>query len=339
MLFPSFLLFDTDLNFELTMRILLSLFILICLGCETIIEVDAPEYDSEPVVTSFFSPDTTWSVTLHQSLGANIRQDVTRQYIADATAKIFQGSNMVDNLSYVGKGEYVSTTGVGPAMGVMYTLEVDFPSKPSIEAISMAPLSIEISDYSIESLPPSSDIPPDFTDGLSRYQLRVVFSDRAGPNYYRIGVYRYGFNWYGREDADPDSVYRRMWFDDYSAGWSCGYENDFVFDPLDGSGAAGGESFCDEEFVVTDRFFDGKSYSWSGTTRDLAIDAGRNELLLIISSLSEDYYEYLKTLERNEFYDPLTEEPFPMYTNVNGGLGVFAGYTNTRLVFPIFQEN
>lgn len=336
--FPSFLLFDTELNFELTMRILLSSFILICLGCEAVVEVNAPQYNSEPVVTSFFSPDTTWSVTLHQSFGSSVRQDVTKQYITDATARIFQGSNMVDILSYVGKGEYVSTSGVEPAIGVMYTLKVDFPKKSSIEAVSMAPLSIDISDYSIESLPPSSEF-PGRTDGISRYQFRVVFLDRAGPNYYRIGLYRYESNPYARKETDPDSVYRRIWFDDYSAGWSCGYESDFVFDPLDGSGAAGEESFCFEEFVVTDRLFDGKSYSWSGTTGNLVLDAGRNELLLIASSLSEDYYEYLRTLERNEFYDPLTEEPFPMYTNVNGGLGVFAGYTNTRLVFPIFQEN
>ena len=47
--------------------------ILLCLGCETIIEVDAPEYNSEPVVTSFFSPDSTWSATVHKSLGVNIK--------------------------------------------------------------------------------------------------------------------------------------------------------------------------------------------------------------------------------------------------------------------------
>jgi len=316
------------------MRILLSLFILICLGCETIIEVDAPEYDSEPVVTSFFAPDTTWSVTLHQSLGSNVRRDVTKEFIKDATVKILEGSRTVDILSYSGEGKYNSSSGVEPLEGMMYTLQIDFPVKPSIEAVSMAPLSVEISNYSIESLPPT---PPVIGD-QSRYQLRVIFSDRTGPNYYRIGVYQYR-GVFIREETDPDSVYQTIWFDDYSPGWSCGYEDDVYVevDPVNGGGVVG-EIWCDE-FVVTDRLFDGKSYSWSGITIDVSRNFGRNELLLIISSLSEDYYEYLKSLERNEFYDPLTEEPFPMYSNVNGGLGVFAGYTNTRLVFPIFQEN
>ncbi|MDE2770739.1 MAG: DUF4249 family protein [Bacteroidota bacterium] len=67
-------------------------------------------------------------------------------------------------------------------------------------------------------------------------------------------------------------------------------------------------------------------------------ELGRKELRLIISSLSEDYYKYLQSLERNVLYDPLTEEPFPVYSNVSGGLGVFAGYTNTYLVLPFPSE-
>ncbi|MXW15612.1 MAG: DUF4249 family protein [Rhodothermaceae bacterium] len=66
---------------------------------------------------------------------------------------------------------------------------------------------------------------------------------------------------------------------------------------------------------------------------------GRKELRLILSSLSEDYYRYRHSLERNVSYDPLIEEPFPMYSNVSGGLGVFAGYTNTTLILPFPSRN
>ncbi len=320
------------------MRVLFSLFVVLSLGCETIVEIDAPEYDSKPVVTSFFTPDTPWSVTLHQSLGANEKLDVATEFITDATVKILNGSSTIDILRYGGKGKYMSSSGVEPLEGMMYTLRVDFPKKPSIEAVSMAPLSVDISDYSIESLPPSSEF-IDLIDDLSRYQLRVVFSDRTGLNYYRIGIYRYR-SVFRREETDPDSIYQRLTLNDYNLGWSCGYVDDIdvAVDPVNGGGGSIGQIAC-EEFVVTDRLFDGKSYSWSGITYNLSRNSGRNELLLIISSLSEDYYEYLKSLERNEFYDPLIEEPFPMYSNVNDGLGVFAGYTNTRLIFPIFQEH
>ena len=307
----------------------LPLLILVFLGCETVVEVSPPEYDSEPVATSFFSPDSTWSVTMHRSLGVTVKQDATHEYISDASVRIMDGSNMVDILSYQENGRYVSGTGGSPSYGTQYTLQVDFPGQASIQATSAAPSPVVISDYSIEYRPPEFDIIP-----ASRYQLRIVFSDRPGMNFYRIGVYHRVRNRYAFDGIVPDSVYRTISFEGLTPGWSCGYFDDV--DPIDGGGGSG---LSCEEFVVTDRLFDGKDYSWSGTTLNVPDEIGRKELRLVISSLSEDYYKYLQSLERNVFHDPLTEEPFPVYSNVNGGLGVFAGYTNTNLILPMPSEN
>ncbi|MXW15613.1 MAG: DUF4249 domain-containing protein [Rhodothermaceae bacterium] len=313
------------------MKYPLSLLILLCLGCETIIEVDPPEYDSEPVVTSFFSPDSAWSLTMHRSLGATVKRDATREYIPDASVMIMDGSNTVDILNYHGNGRYVSSTGELPTDGIMYTLHVDFPSYTSMQAVSVAPPPAVISDYSIEALP-SSEADP---SSRSRYQLRIAFSDTPGTNFYRIGVYRRVRN-YSFDATDTDSVYAPIFFDGLTPGWSCGYSSDEeVVDPIDGIVS---NILC-EEFVVIDRRFDGKDYSWHGTTPKLSDENGRKELRLILSSLSEDYYRYRHSLERNVSYDPLIEEPFPMYSNVSGGLGVFAGYTNTTLILPFPSRN
>ncbi len=314
------------------MKYPLSLLILLFWGCETIVEVDPPEYDSEPVVTSFFSPDSIWSVTMHRSLGITDKRDVTREYISDASVMIMNGSNMVDILNYVGYGRYISSAGGFPRDGISYTLRIDFPSRANIQATSVAPSPVIISDYSIEPLPPSPE-PNPFS--RTKYQLKIVFSDNLGMNFYRIGVYRRERNQNAFDETDPDSVYRTIDFDGLSSGWSCGYSAVENIDSIDG-GVTG--LLC-EEFVVTDRLFDGKDYSWNGTTSGLSDEIGRNELRLIISSLSEDYYKYLQSLERNVFHDPLLEEPAPVYSNVNGGLGVFAGYTNTTLVLPFPKEN
>ena len=317
------------------MKSRLSLLILLCLGCETVVEVAPPEYDSEPVVTSFFSPDSAWSVTMHSSLGATIKRDATREYISDASVMIMNGANTVDILSYRGNGRYISSTGGLPATGTQYTLRVDFPGNPSIQATSAAPSPVVISDYSIQALDPSSS--------RTKYQLRIVFSDMPGMNFYRIGVYRRVWNPITtNEIVVPDSIYETIWIEDFPPGWSCGYFSDDVadVDPTDVGGVSGGLP-C-EEFVVTDRLFDGRDYSWNGTTSNSFLDEdeiGRKEFRLVISSLSEDYYRYLQSLERDFFYDPLTQEPFPMYSNVNGGLGVFAGYTNTNLILPMPSEN
>ena len=305
----------------------LPLLILLCLGCETVVEVSPPRYDPEPVATGFFSPDSTWSVTMHRSLGATVKRDASHEYITDASVMILDGSNTVDILSYQGNGRYVSSTGAIPSYEIPYILRVAFPNNTSLQATSTAPSPVLISDYSIESLPQ-----PEFNPfSETKYQLRITFSDLPGINFYRIGVYRRERNQHANDETDPDSVYKTVDFDGLTPGWSCGYSDDVFSDPTDPGGGSG--LLCDE-FVVTDRLFDGGDYSWSGTTFGLSDEIGRKELRLIISSLSEDYYQYLHSLERNFFYDPLIEEPFPVYSNVSGGLGVFAGYTNTTLVLP-----
>ncbi len=245
---------------------------------------------------------------------------------------VMNGSNMVDILNYQEDGRYVSSAGQLPIAGIMYTLRIDFPSYNSIKATSMAPPPGAIFDYSIETLPLSPETDTFAHDASSRYQLKVRFSDTPGMNFYRIGVYRL-IRDRSIGATDSDSVYTLINFDKSTPGWSCGYSFDEDFgDPIDGIAT---NIFC-EEFVVTDRRFDGKDYSWSGVTPKLSDENGRKELRLILSSLSEDYYKYLQSLERNVSYDPLTEEPFPVYSNVSEGLGVFAGYTNTNLIlsFP-----
>ena len=309
----------------------LLLLILLFLGCETVVEVSPPEYDPEPVATGFFSPDSTWSVTMHRSLGATVKRDASHEYITDASVMILDGANTVDILSYQGNGRYVSTTGGVPSYGIPYMLRVDFPNKTSLQAVSSAPSPVLISDYSIESLPR-----PEFNPfSETKYRLRITFSDMPGINFYRIGVYRRERNQNAFDETDPDSVYRTIWIDGLTPGWSCGYSDDVVSDPID---PGGGSGLSCKEFVVTDRLFGGGDYSWSGTTIGLLDEIGRKELRLIVSSLSEDYYKYLHSLERNFFYDSLTEEPFPVHSNVSGGLGVFAGYTNTYLDLPFPSE-
>ena len=305
------------------MKYSLSLLCLLCIGCEAVIEVSPPEYAPEPVVTSFFSPDSIWSVRIHKSLGSAVKRDVHREYIANASVMIMDGSNTADILGYRGDGRYVSNTGRLPTDGIQYTLRVDFPDRASIQAVSVAPAPVEITDYSIKVLHPPSG-------SRTKYQLEIGFSDMPGKSFYRIGVYRLRRI---QTVSGPDSVYGTVRFDSFKPGWSCGY-------PASADAVevvAGGSGTNCTEFVATDRLFDGKSYSWSGTAVGVSdkIASRKNELRLIISSLSEDYYRYLQSSERNYLHEPLTEEPFPVYSNIRDGLGVFAGYTSTYLTLPL----
>lgn len=55
---------------------------------------------------------------------------------------------------------------------------------------------------------------------------------------------------------------------------------------------------------------------------------------LLLTSYSNDYVEYARTLLENQ-ETGLFFEPFSVYSNIDGGLGIFAGYTNTTLILPL----
>ncbi len=299
----------------------LSLFLIfVCLGCETVVEINPPEYTPEPVATSFFSPDSVWSVTLHSSLGINAKGDTSTEYITDASVRIMDGSNMIEVLNYVGNGEYRANKGRLPASSTKYTLHVDLPGATSIQATSTAPPPVPFSDYSIEKVRETGG---PFSDNI--YRLKAVFKDAPNPNFYQIGIYQY-------IASGVDSLYLRESVNELHPGWACGYvaaaETEI---DIEGGGTTGS---CGDTMVVTDRNFDGGTYPWSATV-EVSEEWGRSELLLVLSSLSEEYFEYQRTLEHNLFLDPLLDEPINVYSNVRGGLGVFAGYTNTSVILPL----
>ena len=305
----------------------LSAFLLLaCLSCETVVEIDPPAYNSELVATSHFSPDSTWSVELHRSLGIGIAQDASKQYVDGATVMIMSGAGIVDSLSYRGSGYYLSAAGKYPLSETRYTLRVDVPGTSGLQASSAAPPTAPITDYTIELLGQTVETP---FGREGTYRLRIAFADPPGSSFYRLGIYRYIPNQY--DETAPDSIYWRQAIEATDPGWYCGYAEASQATRAFGSG---GRRSC-REAIVTDRFFDGREYTWT-TTLSLRIGGdglGRNELLLLLSSLSEDYFEYQRTLVEH-LNSGTFVEPLRVYSNVEGGLGIFAGYTNTSLILP-----
>ena len=311
------------------MRYLSALVLIACVSCEAVVDIDPPEYNSELVATSHFSPDSIWSVDVHRSLGIGIKEDASRQYVDGATVMILNDAGIVDSLRYRDSGRYRSVANKYPMAETRYTLRVDAPGESGLEAISAAPPPPLVTDYSIELLGQTVEI------GLYRegvYRLRIRFADASGPNFYRVGIYRYKPNQKRHSDESaPDSVYRLQSVDTTDPGWYCSYIDAFQTELEFNSG----DGDC-HQAIVTDRLFDGREKSWTATLNLASGDAGggRDEVLLLLSSLSEDYFEYQRTLKEQFLSGPFLE-PQRVYSNVEGGLGIFAGYTNTRLLLPL----
>jgi hypothetical protein len=88
----------------------------------------------------------------------------------------------------------------------------------------------------------------------------------------------------------------------------------------------------DGSFIFNDLLFDGKSKTLSAVAPFGLVSPGSDYKYLIeLSNLSEAYYKYVATLQRyrdsQDFDQGLLDEPVVVFTNINNGLGIFAGMT------------
>jgi len=311
------------------MRCLLGiLFFSTLLSCETIIEVSPPAYNPEVVATSHFNPDSIWSVTLHQSTSIGTKQNVSKLYESDASVTIMSGTELVDSLLYYGKGIYKSTTFKRPMTETSYTLKITTKNQITLSAQSSAPSRTLISDYSIQLQDELVNTP---LGQFGLYHLWLEFEDVSGINMYEIGIYHY-VPWQGASELSSDSIYQRLDnFVSVGPGWHCGFQSALEVE----AEFRGGPGLGCNQLVASDRTFEERTHEWSATLQiPFNKSIGNQEILLLLTSYSTDYVEYARTLTENRdagaFFEPIS-----VYSNVEGGLGVFAGYTNTNLILPL----
>jgi hypothetical protein len=94
-------------------------------------------------------------------------------------------------------------------------------------------------------------------------------------------------------------------------------------------------TYTDEGQIFDDRLFNGENYPVDIVFDKYSIH-NTDSLLLKVHSLSEAYYNYLKRFElkSNTSGNPFAE-PVQMFTNINCGRGIFAGYNTTQKIINI----
>ena len=89
---------------------------LMLMGCETIIEIDPPDYDQELTVISYFNHDSTWSARVAQTVPIGMGQAISDPYLDAANVTVWDGDRLIDQLVYDdnGVGLYKSTNRLRP---------------------------------------------------------------------------------------------------------------------------------------------------------------------------------------------------------------------------------
>ncbi len=313
--------------------LLYSPLIIVTLGllsaCETVIEIDPPYYDSELNIISKFSQDSVWSARVMRTIPIGNDSDARDFFLADATVMIYQGDVLIDQLINDGAddGWYASSSGRVPELETSYRIVVEAPGFTSVSAESMAPPSPKLTGVSIKEIT-DSDFPWLEDSG---YNISFGIENPSGLNYFNFSVYAGTLEDASLGFANYSLISLGLRYD--TRKWYCNYSD--VLNPIAADGESGdGTSFC-RIAVFSDRSFDNQathqfeieSYPvfFFFDPQDEMMDQWTH-IVLVVQSLSPEYVEYSGSLETQSDSEGF-EEPSNLYSNIDGGHGIFAGYS------------
>lgn len=296
------------------MRVLLSYLICSIIftlspSCTKIIDIDLPEHKEKIIVNSFFTSGKPLKVHLSKSI--SVLEDSIPLY-DNALIKLLQDNTVIDTLYR--EGDYYLSN-VKPEKAKHYTLIINAPGMDSIICSDMIPETVPIQSYRL------TDSVMIAEDGFIIMQCELSFTDPPGKNYYEISMATKPTFFWLMKNTDPVLVSTSLL--DYNP----------------------------KTLIFNDNLFDGKATSIKvnyGVRDGLFQKIGNGPgyqypLSVSFRSVSEPYFlykqkqiVYLFSLES----DILTGQPEPvqLYSNVEGGYGIFAGYSSDNKTINVVVQ-
>jgi len=267
-------------------------------SCTREVNIEIPEHEPKPVLNCLFEKDSIFKVYLGMSapiLGEPL------PITGDEEIKLYGNSTFIESLVWENE-VYVST--IKAQTNVDYRIE--WKKDGNI---------ISSSDFTPERSPIESAFYRDsvaFDEFGDKYsECTLVFSDNPQQgNYYEISLFiHYTF--------EGENITRGMRL--------------FSSDPI--INAEGLDEFEPNDLIFSDEMINGQTYelklNYFPYRQPPDIDYS---LIVKFRSVSENYYKYSKALLIHRFYQESNiwngfGSPVPIFTNIEGGYGIFAGYS------------
>ena len=290
--------------------------LLLCLAslsaCDSTLE---PGESAEPRLAVFAFPHDGGEWELHLFRTAGLRETATMEALRIEGALVTVGA--VDDPSGPDTLRALERGGYGHAQtpaGSTLALEVSAPGFPPVQARTTLPRAPTVRLVVGES---ADDAPATQTVAIA-----IEIEDPTGPTYYAIGLYL---------PADPDFQ---------GVNWSAvGFKSEDPIlrtSPADVGGIdLEGEPVEFRKAYLDDRTFDGETgvirievpVRFGGAPRDVHV---------VVTALSPDYFHYHRQLAlQGRNAEDVLSEPAGLYTNIEGGAGIFAAYANTVQIVSI----
>ncbi len=299
----------TYLQFELA---LISLILTTFFSCSEVIEIEVPDFPISPVINCFITNDTVVKLRLSKTVNP---LDSIPATISDARIWLYEDDVLAGELSYQ-NGFFIS--GIIPQSGKKYSIRAEIPEFPDIEEISandFLPTNPIMTSCSFR------DSALFDQDGFPVSQAEINIQDNSiGLQYYEVLLEM------SYKRSSSDTVYENR-IADYCK------EN---YDPV--LTKEGLIEFQPRTLVFSNETFSGQTYPLKiNFQNELYLEDSYpqfKELKIIVHlrKVSESYYKYKRQLIihqssiTSDFWSGTTE-PSTMYSNIKGGYGVFAGYT------------
>lgn len=277
----------------------LALFIvaLISASCEKVVnDIKVPEFQQKLVISGYISPDNAKNYISVSTNYRNYGDLWAVDTMGKITVTLTDGINTI-SLDTTRSGYFFNSSDSPVKEGNTYTIKVNTETGLSAEASCTVPFRSNF-DLSIDTTCSIRHIPGYGAD-LYVYS-NIYFTDTQGEdNYYMFLCEQIN----------------------YISKWA---SSPYIF-----------EISVPEKAYFNDKGRDGVRSKISLQTIGVGQDTDSSILKVYLLNTDKAYYEYQKSLANyNSGEDPFTE-PSPLYSNITGGLGIFAAYTVDSLILKL----
>ena len=289
-------------------------------ACTREIELKEQDYEKKLVLNGLICPDSLISVRVSRTISILSNEN---PIIENATVLLYLNERYIETLQHEKNGRYKSET-IYPKADSIYTIQVEVDGYPTIRATDTVPKLINI----IYGTHASGNSYDEYGDPHQDYE--IVIDDLPEQNFYELFfIFQYF----------PDEYFTK-------------YYINFQIEPVVADPVLRSDSeldFFTFTYIFSDTFFNGKQYHMKNKFLFASVQGVSShpyaptpyERYAILRTTSYTYYNYRKYWIRhsnnqqigNNIEDPLfmslIGDPVSMYSNVEGGYGIFAAYNQT----------
>lgn len=261
-------------------------------GCETVVELDLPTHEPQLVVNAVINPDNLFTVDVSASRSPFSNEPF--QQLTDAKVQVYQAGQVLFDLQHMGNGIYKADT--KPQALQHYELQVSAPGFPNASATSYIPAAPVITNIEAQKAP----FDPNW--GLQTILSFELNDVPEQENFYYVEAYTPDTSFLNNQPYNRYVSFR----------FTAPIEQEFRME---------------NRYFFSDRLFKGQLLP---LTLNLENNPEKTTYVQVVH-ITKEYYEYVRTLDRQAGGDDFGNFPTQVTNNIRNGFGLFAGYNAVTL--------